>query len=254
TQPPTRLPTVVYVHGGPWARDLHLWPDPLPTFLANRGYAVLQVNYRGSTGYGRAFRDAAIGEFGRAMHTDLVDALDALVAEGTTDPARVAIMGYSFGGYAALVGMTTPPARFACGISGVGVTDLARLIEDMPPYWSLGRPMWLRFAGDPADPAQRAELLARSPLTHAARAQGPVLLLHGANDPRVRLDQATRMHEALRAAGQASTLQVFPHAGHGFHRWQDNLRAYRLTEDFLAGCLGGRSAGFDLFELGAAVL
>lgn len=246
-----RLPTVLYVHGGPWARDLHLWNDPMPIFLASRGYAVLQVNYRGSTGYGRAFRDASAGQFARGMHTDLLDALDGLVRQGTTDPARVAIMGLSYGGYASLVGMTFTPERFSCGISAVGMSDLARLLEHTPPYWDLGLPMWRRFAGDPADPQQRAELDARSPIFRANQPRGPILLLHGANDPRVKLDQSQRMLEALHAAGKPAELHVFERAGHGFHRWQDNLRYYRLTEDFLAGCLGGRSAGFDVFEVGA---
>lgn len=252
--PDQPLPTVLYVHGGPWARDLHLSGDSMPAFLANRGYAVLQLNYRGSTGYGRAFRDAAQGEFAGGMHTDLIDALDALIRQRTTDPARVAIMGASYGGYASLVGMTFTPERFACGISVVGMSDLARLIEQAPPYWELGRPMWLRFAGDPADAAQRQRMNARSPLYRADQPRGPILLLHGANDPRVKLDQSQRMFEALRAAGKPAELHVFDQAGHGFFRWQDNLRYYRLTEDFLAGCLGGRSGGFDLFEVGAWVL
>ena len=250
---PARLPTVVLVHGGPWARDVHLAGDRMPAFLANRGYAVLQVNYRGSSGYGRAFRDAAVGQFARGMHTDLLDALDHLIAQGTTDPARVAIMGASYGGYASLVGMTFTPERFACAVSVVGMSDLARLTEQAPPYWDLSLPLWHRFVGDPADPAQRAEMDARSPLFRADQARGPILLLHGANDARVKLDQSQRMLQALDAAGKPAALHVFQHAGHGFYRWQDKLRYYRLTEDFLAGCLGGRSAGFDLFEVGTWV-
>jgi dipeptidyl aminopeptidase/acylaminoacyl peptidase len=245
------VPAVVYVHGGPWARDLHLGGDAMVDFLANRGYAVLQVNFRGSTGYGRRFRDAALGEFGHAMQADLLDGLDHLVARGIVDPQRVAIMGASYGGYASLVGMTSTPARFACGISIVGMSDLASLLEQAPPYWELSKPMWSRFVGDPADPAQRAQMLQRSPLYRAADASGPVLLMHGTHDPRVRLDQSLRMAQALRAAGKPVDLQVFDKAGHGFHRWQDRLRQFRLTEDFLAPCLGGRSGGFDLFEVGA---
>lgn len=248
------LPTVLYVHGGPWARDVHLGGDPMPLFLANRGYAVLQVNYRGSTGYGRTFRDAAQGEFAGRMHTDLTDALDALVAQGVTDPARVAILGASYGGYASLVGMTFTPERFACGISVVGMSDLVSLLENAPPYWELGLPMWRRFAGDPGDPAGRARLQARSPLHRAAQARGPILLLHGVHDPRVKVDQSLRMAQALREAGRPVELELFDGAGHGFHRWPDQLRYYRRTEDFLAACLGGRSAGFDLFEPAAWVL
>lgn len=150
--------------------------------------------------------------------------------------------------------MTFTPERFACAVSVVGVLDLARLIEQAPPYWEdQGLPWWHRFVGDPADPAQRAEIDARSPLFRADQARGTIRLLHGANDARVKLDQSQRMLQALHAAGKPATLHVFEHAGHGFYRWQDNLRYYRLTEDFLAGCLGGRSAGFDLFEVGTWV-
>jgi len=251
--PARALPTVVYVHGGPWARDRYLDNDPLPGFLANRGYAVLQVNYRGSTGYGRAFRDAAQGEFAGRMHTDLIDGLDTLIRQGTTDPARVAIMGVSYGGYASLVGMTFTPERFACGISVVGMSDLSTLLEQAPPYWEMGLPMWRHFVGDPADPAQRQRMDERSPLYRAAQAGGPILLLHGVNDPRVKLEQSARMAQALHAAGKPVELHTFAQAGHGFYRWQDNLRYFRLTEDFLATCLGGRSAGWDLFEAEAWV-
>lgn len=247
------LPAVVYVHGGPWARDRHLGGDAMVDFLANRGYAVLQVNYRGSTGYGRAFRDAAQGEFAAAMQTDLIDGLDHLIGRGIVDAGRVAIMGTSYGGYASLVGMTFAPARFACGISVVGMSDLSRLLEQAPPYWEMGLPMWKHFVGDPADPAQREQMRQRSPLYRAAAASGPLLLMHGAHDPRVRLDQSQRMAQALRDAGKRVELHVFDQAGHGFHRWQDRLRQFRLTEDFLVPCLGGRSGGFDLFEVGAGL-
>lgn len=248
------LPAVVYVHGGPWARDWHLGGNPMVDFLANRGYAVLQVNYRGSTGYGRSFRDAARGEFGGAMQTDLIDGLDHLVQRGIVDPQRVAIMGASYGGYASLVGMTFPPHRFACGISTVGVSDLATLLAQAPPYWAMSLPLWTHFVGDPADPAQRAQMLQRSPLVRAGDAAGPILLMHGAHDARVKLEQSQRMAQALQASGKPVDLQVFDRAGHGFFRWQDRMRQFRLTEDFLARCLGGRSGGFDLFEVGAWLL
>ena len=248
------LPTVVYVHGGPWARDVHLAGNPMLDFLANRGYAVLQVNYRGSTGYGRQFRDAAMGEFAGAMHSDLIDGLDEVIRRGVTDPKRVAIMGASYGGYASLVGMTFTPDRFACGISTVGMSDLTRLLEQAPPYWELGLPMWRRFVGHEADPVQREQMKQRSPLFRAADAQGPILLMHGAHDPRVKLEQSQRMAQALQAAGKPHALHVFDKAGHGFQRWQDRMRSFRLTEDFLAQCLGGRSGGFDFFEIGAWLL
>lgn len=244
-------PTVLYVHGGPWARDLHQSGDPMLPFLTNRGYAVLQVNYRGSSGYGRAFSEAAIGEFAGKMHSDLTDAVDALAAQGMVDPMRVAISGASYGGYASLVGMTHTPGKFRCAISTVGISDLAALLNDAPPYWALGKPHWIRFIGDPANPAQRTDMEERSSLFKADRVQGPILLMHGVHDARVKVSQSTQMADALRAKGKEVELVLFNKAGHGFHRWQDNLVAYRKTEDFLARCLGGRTGGFDFFELGA---
>ena len=244
-------PTVVYVHGGPWTRDLHLNGDPMLPFLTNRGYAVLQVNYRGSSGYGKAFAEAAQGEFAGKMHSDLTDTVDALVAQGTIDPQRVAITGASYGGYASLVGMTHTPGKFKCAISTVGMSDLAALLNDASPYWELGKPYWMRYVGNPADSAQRSAMQERSPLYKADRVQGPILLMHGVHDPRVKVNQSVQMAEALRANGKEVELVLFNKAGHGFPRWQDNLVAYRKTEDFLASCLGGRTGGFDFFELGA---
>lgn len=244
-------PAVVYVHGGPWARDLHLNGDPMLPFLTNRGYAMLQVNYRGSSGYGKAFAEAAQGEFAGKMHSDLTDAVDALVAQGVVDPKRVAISGASYGGYASLVGMTHTPGKFKCAISTVGMSDLAALLNDAPPYWELSKPHWMRYVGDPADPAQRSAMQDRSPLYKADRVPGPILLMHGVHDPRVKVSQSVQMAEALRANGKEVELVLFNKAGHGFQRWQDNLVAYRKTEDFLARCLGGRTGGFDFFELGA---
>jgi dipeptidyl aminopeptidase/acylaminoacyl peptidase len=244
-------PTVVLVHGGPWARDVHLNGDPMLPFLANRGYAVLQVNYRGSSGYGKKFQEAAQGEFAGKMHSDLTDAVNALAAQGTVDPQRVAIAGASYGGYASLVGMTHTPGQFRCAISTVGMSDIAALLDDAPPYWELGKPKWIRYVGNPSDPAQRAAMHERSPLFKADRVQGPILLMHGVHDPRVKVSQSLQMAQALRANGKPVELVLFDKAGHGFQRWQDNLVAYRKTEDFLARCLGGRTAGFDFFELGA---
>lgn len=244
-------PTVVYVHGGPWMRDVHLNGDPMLPFLTNRGYAVLQVNYRGSGGYGKAFQEAAKGEFAGKMHSDLTDAVDALVAQGVIDPQRVAISGASYGGYASLVGMTHTPGKFRCAISAVGMSDLTALLNDAPPYWALSKPHWIHYAGDPSDPPQRANMQERSPLFKAARVQGPILLMHGVHDPRVKVSQSVQMAEALQANGKPVELVLFDKAGHGFQRWQDNLIAYRKTEDFLARCLGGRTGGFDFFELGA---
>ena len=246
-----QLPTVVYVHGGPWARDIWNSGDPMPNFLANRGYAVLQVNYRGSSGYGRSFQEAAQGQFAAKMHDDLLDGVDYLVQQGIADPSKVAIMGGSYGGYASLVGMTFTPERFACGISMVGMSDIASLLENTPPYWELGMPWWIKYVGDPAKPQDRAVMDSKSPLYRASQVTKPLLILHGANDPRVKLDQSTRMVDALRQAGKEVDFIVYKDEGHGNRKWSTNLSYYRKTEDFLSTCLGGRSSGFDWFQLGS---
>ena len=251
---PRGLPMVLLVHGGPWIRDR--WGSgatnrALQQFLANRGYAVLQLNYRGSSGYGRAFMEKAIGEFAGRMHDDLVDGVRWAVASGVADPARVAIYGASYGGYAALVGATFTPEVFACAVDVVGMSDLASLLKDAPPYWELGRPWWHRFVGDPAKADDLARMRAQSPLYRAQQARGPVLIMHGVNDARVKLDQSERMVAALRAAGKPVEYLTFRGDGHGNQKWNNNLALYRKTEDFLASCLGGRSSGFDYYQLGA---
>lgn len=246
------VPTVVLVHGGPWARDFS-HGETLPFFLANRGYAVLQVNYRGSSGYGKAFQAAARGEFAGKMQSDLLDGVDYLVQQGITDRTKVAIMGASYGGYASLVGMTHTPGRFACGISLFGMSDISSLISDAPPYWELGLFQWHDYVGDPAKPEDQQRLRDKSPLFKANQVQGPLLILQGARDTRVHLDQSTRMVEALQKAGKPVDFVLFPNAGHNLYRWVDRLTYYRKTEDFLAQCLGGRSNGYDFFELGSVI-
>lgn len=247
-----KVPAVVLVHGGPWARDF--WGDQnMPLFLASRGYAVLQVNFRGSTGYGRAFEEAAIGEFAGKMHTDLLDGVEYIKRQGVADPSKVAIMGGSYGGYAALVGMTHSPGTFACAVDLFGVSDWSSLIADAPPYWSLGLFKWHQYVGNPNNPEDAQRMRERSPLHHADKVQGPVLVLQGVRDARVQRDQSTRMVEALRQAGKTVEYVEFAHAGHGLDRWTDRLRYYRKTEDFLAKCLGGRSKGWDFFELGGLI-
>jgi dipeptidyl aminopeptidase/acylaminoacyl peptidase len=247
-----KAPTVVLVHGGPWARD-HASDSGMQFFLANRGYAVLQVNYRGSSGYGKAFQEAAKKEFSGKMHSDLIDGVDTLVQQGVTDAAKVAIMGASYGGYASLVGMTHTPGRFACAISLFGVSDLVSLVENAPPYWNLGIFKWHDYAGNPANPDDAQRMRDWSPLYKADQVRGPILILQGARDTRVHLNQSTRMVEALKKAGKTVDFVLFPNAGHHLHRWIDQLTYHRKTEDFLAQCLGGRSAGYDFFELGSVI-
>lgn len=249
------LPMVLLVHGGPWHRDIWGNMMGIPQFLANRGYAVLQINYRGSTGYGRAFTEAGIGQLGGngKMHADLIDGVRWAVAQGIADPDKVAIMGASFGGYATLVGLTFTPDIFACGADFVGPSNLATLQEQAPEYWKPFLHKWRKYIGDAAIPEQRQKMLEQSPVTHADAVRSPVLIVQGANDPRVKQDQSDQMVNALRKAGKQVDYLLAPGEGHGARNWQSRLRIMRRSEDFLSGCLGGRSNGFDLYELAAWV-
>ncbi|MFN0164399.1 MAG: prolyl oligopeptidase family serine peptidase [Burkholderiales bacterium] len=251
---PRRLPTVVLVHGGPWASTP--WADPLRSddalraqFLANRGYAVLQVDYRGSTGYGRAFFNAGMGEFGSAMQNDLDDALAWAVREGISDPERSAIMGISYGGYATLVGLTSTPRTWACGVAINPPTDLASLIESFPPHWTVDLSTWHDFVGNPANADDRAAMTHKSPLTHAARLERPVLIITGGRDVRVRPEQSARMVAALRAAGKNVRHRVIAEMGHNPGYWAHHLTVLRETETHLRTCLGGRANRIEAFEL-----
>jgi dipeptidyl aminopeptidase/acylaminoacyl peptidase len=181
----------------------------------------------------------------------LVDGVRWAVERGVADPARVAIYGASYGGYSALVGATFTPDVFACAVSVVGVTDIARLLETVPPYWELGLPGWHRYVGNPAEPEARARMNAKSPLYRVQQAKNPILIMHGVNDSRVKLEQAEQMVTALRKANKEVEYVTFKGDGHGNLRWTNNLTMYRKTEDFLAACLGGRSNGFDYYQLGA---
>ncbi|HTP97528.1 MAG TPA: S9 family peptidase, partial [Burkholderiales bacterium] len=250
---PQRLPMVLLVHGGPWRHAA--WTDPFGSleatyaqFLANRGYAVLQVNYRGSTGYGLDFLTAGIGEFAGKMQDDLIDAVRWAIGRGTADPARVAIMGWSYGGYAALVGMTQTPDTFACGVSLNGPTDLASLIESFPPYWTVDLSMWHDYVGDPAVAEDRELMRVKSPLSHARQAHGPVLIMQGDRDVRVRPDQAARMVQALRSAGRPVEFVTIHEMGHSSGWWVHQLEILRTTEGFLQRCLGGRASRFDPYD------
>jgi dipeptidyl aminopeptidase/acylaminoacyl peptidase len=238
---PKGLPMVLVVHGGPWSRDAWGY-DAEAQFLANRGYAVLQVNYRGSTGFGKAFTHAAEREFAGKMHDDLVDAVEWAVAEGVADPARVAIYGGSYGGYAALVGATFTPDLFAAVISYVGPSSLVTLIRSFPPYW---RPFlessWYRYVGDPDDPEELPDLEARSPLNRVDAIVAPLLVIQGANDPRVTKVESDQIVAALRERGVEVEYIVKDDEGHGFVRPENRLDAYGAIERFLARHLGGRT-------------
>jgi dipeptidyl aminopeptidase/acylaminoacyl peptidase len=234
----TGLPMVLNVHGGPWARDAWGY-DPEAQWLANRGYLCVQVNFRGSTGYGKAFVNAGDREWGGRMQDDLVDAVAFAVGQGWADPARVAIYGGSYGGYAALAGATFTPDLFRCAVDIVGPSNLKTLIETIPPYWA---PMVAQFHRRVGDPAVDAEFLwSRSPLSRVSSIRIPLLIAQGANDPRVKQAESEQIVAALRAAGIDHEYLLFPDEGHGFAKPENRLRFYAAAERFLARHLGGRA-------------
>ncbi|MEM1434436.1 MAG: S9 family peptidase, partial [Pseudomonadota bacterium] len=238
---PGPAPLVLLVHGGPWARDSGGF-SAMRQWLANRGYAVLNVNYRGSTGFGKAFLNAAIREFSGAMHEDLIDAVSWAVAEGIADPDRVAIMGGSYGGYATLVGVTFTPDAFACGVDLVGPSSLVTLVESFPDYWApLLENSWFKFVGDPAEEADRADMLNRSPITRVAAITVPLLIGQGENDPRVTKLESDQLVAAMQARELPVTYLNYPDEGHGFVRPENRLSFWATAEGFLAQCLGGRA-------------
>jgi dipeptidyl aminopeptidase/acylaminoacyl peptidase len=238
---PSGLPTVLLVHGGPWHRDSWGY-DPEVQLLANRGYAVLQVDFRGSTGYGKPHTQAAIGQFAGRMHDDLIDALDWAIDQGYTDSDRVAIYGSSYGGYAALVGAAFTPDRFAAAVSYTGMSDLVDFVRSVIPFARrLIENSYLRYIGDPDDPRQAAEMLARSPISRVDHITAPVLLVHGANDVRVARRHSDRIVEALRARGAEVEYLLNETEGHWFINPDSNIELYRTLECFLAQHLGGRA-------------
>jgi dipeptidyl aminopeptidase/acylaminoacyl peptidase len=232
------LPTVLNVHGGPWARDA--WGfDAGAQWLANRGYLCLQVNFRGSTGYGKAFVNAGDREWGGKMQDDLLDAVGHAIGQGWADPGRVAIFGGSYGGYAALAGVAFTPDRFRCAVDIVGPSNLKTLIETIPPYWA---PLIAMFHTRVGDPGKDADFLwSRSPLSRAASIRTPLLIAQGANDPRVKQAESEQIVGALRAAGIDHEYMLFPDEGHGFAKPENRLRFYAAAERFLARHLGGRA-------------
>jgi dipeptidyl aminopeptidase/acylaminoacyl peptidase len=237
---PVDLPLVLLVHGGPWARDC--WGfQPDVQLLANRGYAVLQVNFRGSTGYGKAFTKAAIGEFAGKMHDDLIDAVDWAVKQGYADRDKVAIYGGSYGGYAALVGVTFTPDVFAAAIDYVGISSLANFMRTLP---NVARPFlatnWHMYVGDPKDPVQEADMLARSPITKVDQIRTPLLVIQGANDSRVVQAESDNLVEALRARGVGVEYLVKADEGHGFLNPDNQIDMNHAVERFLSQHLGGR--------------
>ncbi|MBD1905514.1 S9 family peptidase [Funiculus sociatus GB2-A5] len=231
------LPTVLLVHGGPWARDTWGY-DPQAQWLANRGYAVLQVNFRGSTGYGKAFVNAGNREWAGKMHDDLIDAVNWLVQQGISDPQKVAIMGGSYGGYATLVGLTFTPYVFACGVDIVGPSNLITLMQSIPPYWE---PLKANFYHRVGNLETEEEFLkTRSPLFFVDRIEKPLLIGQGANDPRVKEAESEQIVKAMQQAGKPVEYALYPDEGHGFARPENRLHFYAIAEEFLAKYLGGR--------------
>jgi dipeptidyl aminopeptidase/acylaminoacyl peptidase len=238
-RPEHPLSMVLDVHGGPWYRDSWGY-DPYHQWLANRGYAVLSVNFRGSTGFGKKFINAANGEWGGKMHDDLIDAVQWAVKQQIADPAKVAIMGGSYGGYATLVGMTFTPDVFACGVDIVGPSNLVTFMETIPPYWKPLIELFTQRIGDHRTEQGRAFLTKRSPLTYVDRIQRPLLIGQGANDPRVKKNESDQIVEAMQKKNIPVTYVLFPDEGHGFARPENRLAFNAIAESFLAEHLGGR--------------
>jgi dipeptidyl aminopeptidase/acylaminoacyl peptidase len=236
----TDLPTVLLVHGGPWARDA--WGfDPQAQWLANRGYLCVQVNFRGSTGYGKAFLSAGDREWGAKMQDDLSDAVSHVISHGWTDPAKVAILGGSYGGYAALAGATFTPDVYCCAVDIVGPSNLITLIQTIPPYWAPMISMFHRRVGDPEK--DKDFLWSRSPLSAVDRIRIPVLIAQGANDPRVKQAESEQIVAALQKAGIDHDYMLFPDEGHGFAKPENRLKFFAAADTFLSRYLGGRADG-----------
>ena len=239
-RPDTAVPMVLLVHGGPWARDGYGF-NSNHQMLANRGYAVLSVNFRGSTGFGKDFINAGNLQWGLKMHDDLIDAVDWAIGEGIAQADKVAIMGGSYGGYATLAGLTFTPDKFACGVDIVGPSNLETLLKTIPPYWE---PLVKQFhdrMGNPNTEEGLAMLRAASPLYKADKIVKPLLIGQGANDPRVAQAESDQIVAAMKDAGIPVTYVLYPDEGHGFARPENNIAFYAIAENFLAECIGGRA-------------
>jgi dipeptidyl aminopeptidase/acylaminoacyl peptidase len=238
-RPDRPLPMVLIVHGGPWSRDT--WGlNGEDQWLANRGYAVLHVNFRGSTGFGKRFLNAGNHEWAGKMHQDLIDAVQWAVREGIADQRKVAILGGSYGGYAALVGLTFTPDVFACAVDIVGPSNLVTLLNTIPPYWEPGIAMFTTRVGDHRTEMGRQFLESRSPLSFVDRIRRPLLIGQGANDPRVKQSEADQIVAAMQRRGIPVTYVLYPDEGHGFVRPENRLSFSAVVEAFLSRHLGGR--------------
>jgi dipeptidyl aminopeptidase/acylaminoacyl peptidase len=237
--PAKNLPAIIVPHGGPWGRDSWGY-NSIAQFLANRGYAVLMPNFRASTGYGKKFLDAGNNEWGQKMQDDVTWGAKYLIAQGIADPKRIGIMGGSYGGYATLAGVTFTPDLYAAAVDIVGPSNLVTLLETIPPYWESIRKLFSMRMGDPATAAGKEQLERQSPLNHATKIKTPLLVIQGANDPRVNKREADQIVIALRDRNYPVEYLVAPDEGHGFQRPVNNMAMFATTEKFLAKHLGGR--------------
>jgi acylaminoacyl-peptidase len=237
-RPPEPLPMVLVVHGGPWFRDSYGYRGD-HQWLADRGYAVLSVNYRGSTGFGKAFIAASEKQHAAKMHDDLIDMVEWAIREGVAQRDKVAIFGMSYGGLAAFIGATFTPEVFCCSVPVVGITNLQTLLESMPPYWAGFAEFMYRSYGDPRTPKGRALLAERSPINKVDRIKTPMLIFHGANDVRCKIAESDTIVAVMQAKGIPVTYVVYPDEGHGFHKPPNRLSYIAIAEAFFARHLGG---------------
>jgi dipeptidyl aminopeptidase/acylaminoacyl peptidase len=237
--PEKPVPLVLNVHGGPWGRDTYGF-DNEHQWLANRGYAVLSVNFRASTGFGKGFVNAGNREWGAKMHDDLLDALEWAIAKKITTADKIAIYGGSYGGYATLAGLTLTPDVFACGVDIVGPSNLETLLASIPPYWKSFYEELASRVGDPRTEEGKKLLAERSPLTHVAAITKPLLIGQGANDPRVKQAESDQIVKAMKDKNLPVTYVLYPEEGHGFARPTNRTSFYAIAEGFLSQCLGGR--------------
>jgi dipeptidyl aminopeptidase/acylaminoacyl peptidase len=229
---------VVNPHGGPWARDV--WGfNPEVQFLASRGYAVLQMNFRGSTGYGRKFWEASFKQWGKKMQDDISDAVKHVIGQGVADPKRVCIYGGSYGGYATLAGLTYSPELYACGVDYVGVSNLFTFMKTIPPYWKPYLDMFHEMVGDPEK--DKALMTEESPVFHVERIRAPLFVAQGKNDPRVNIEESNQIVDALKKRNVAVQYMVKDNEGHGFHNEENRFDFYEGMEKFLAQHLGPKT-------------
>jgi dipeptidyl aminopeptidase/acylaminoacyl peptidase len=231
------LPVIVNPHGGPWYRDTWGYRSEVQ-FLANRGYAVLQVNFRTSTGYGRKFWEAGFKQWGLTIQDDITDGVQWLIDQGIADPERIGIYGGSFGGYATLAGVAFTPDLYACGVDYVGVSNLFTFIKAIPPYWEPYREMLYELIGHPEKDKELYERV--SPFFHADKIKAPLFVAQGANDPRVNIQESDQIVETLKKRGVEVEYMVKENEGHGFRNEENRFDFYRAMEKFLGKHLGGR--------------